>query len=59
MSRGYIDTSGMIHDFQCIADIASLETKKAELFLTLPFSYFKTYRWLLLNHGFFQPICCI
>jgi hypothetical protein len=33
MSNGHIDTSGMIHDFQCIADIASQLFKHPECYI--------------------------
>jgi len=32
----HLDTLGMTHDFQCIADISSLEIIKTGPFLTLP-----------------------
>ena len=36
ISTGDLGTLGMIHDFQLIAAIETIEIKKAEPFLTLP-----------------------
>ena len=56
MYSGYIGIMGMIHNFQFIADIVSIKTKKAESFQTLPFNvdivWRQTYPFLTLGQSY-------